>query len=93
MNDTNEPAQLADTLNVKNQEIAAEHQKIAAESNKALVALTLDTVDDSSTVKTITFVTLFYLPASFISVSPGVALFLFCVLRTCCRTNANFIIN
>jgi hypothetical protein len=64
-------------LNVKNQEIAAEHQKIAAESNKALVTLTHDTVDDSSTVKTITFITLFYLPASFTSVGRGVALFLF----------------
>jgi Mg2+ and Co2+ transporter CorA len=51
---------LADTLNIKNQEIAAE-------SNKALVKLTHDTVDDSSTVKTITFITLVYLPASFIS--------------------------
>jgi hypothetical protein len=56
-------------LNVKNQEIAVEHQKIAAESNNALVKLTHDTVDDSSTVKTITLITLFYLPASFISVS------------------------
>jgi len=82
---------LADALNVKNQEIAvanqkiaakhqeiaADNQKIAADSNKSLVKLTRDTVDDSSTVKTITMITLVYLPASFISGLFGMNLFKF----------------
>ncbi len=54
---------LADGLNLQNQEISAE-------SNGHLVTLTKDTVDDSATVRAVTFVTLIYLPATFISVSP-----------------------
>jgi hypothetical protein len=53
---------LADGLNLRNQEISVK-------SNRHLVTLTKDTVDDSATVRAVTFVTLIYLPATFISVS------------------------
>ncbi|KUJ18809.1 uncharacterized protein LY89DRAFT_780813 [Mollisia scopiformis] len=61
---------LADGLNLQNQEISAE-------SNGHLVTLTKDTVDDSATVRAITFVTLIYLPATFISGLLGSNLFAF----------------
>jgi hypothetical protein len=53
--------QLADGLNLQNQDISAE-------INNHLLTLTKDTVDDSATVRTITLVTLTYLPASFMTV-------------------------
>ena len=53
--------QLADTLILK-------HQQESAKTNNYLVHLTKDTVDDSATVRVVTFVTLVYLPASFIAV-------------------------
>jgi len=56
---------LADTLNLKNQDESAE-------LNHHLYNLTRDTVDDSTTVRVITFVTLIYLPASFIAVCVSV---------------------
>jgi hypothetical protein len=58
-------SQLADTLILK-------HQRESAKTNNYLVHLTKDTVDDSATVRVVTFVTLIYLPASFIAVCiPG----------------------
>jgi hypothetical protein len=53
--------QLADGLNLQNQDISVE-------INNHLLTLTKDTVDDSATVRTITLVTLTYLPASFMTV-------------------------
>jgi len=48
-------------LDIKNQEIASE-------TNTHILHLTEDTVDDSSTVRVITLVTLVYLPSSFVAV-------------------------
>ncbi|KAH6682672.1 hypothetical protein B0J14DRAFT_673055 [Halenospora varia] len=61
---------LADGLNLQNQDIAAE-------ANGHLLTLTKDTVDDSATVRLVTFVTLIFLPATFISGLFGSNLFSF----------------
>lgn len=63
-------SQLADTLILK-------HQQESAKTNNYLVRLTKDTVDDSATVRVVTFVTLIYLPASFIATIFGMNLFSF----------------
>lgn len=53
--------QLTDTLNFKS-------QIIAQQSNKHMLGLTLETVDDSATVRVIGVVTLIYLPSTFVAV-------------------------
>lgn len=53
--------QLADGLNLKNQETAAD-------INAHLLRLTRETVDDSATIRAMTLVTLIYLPGSFVAV-------------------------
>ncbi|KAF8244930.1 hypothetical protein K440DRAFT_557560, partial [Wilcoxina mikolae CBS 423.85] len=62
--------QLADALNLKNQETAAS-------VNGHMLMLTRDTVDDSATVRVVTLVTLIYLPASFVATVLGMNLFNF----------------
>lgn len=54
--------QVSSGLNIKN-------QRIAAEMNEHMLKLTEDTVDDSSTVRVVTLVTLVYLPSSYVGVS------------------------
>jgi hypothetical protein len=55
--------QLAVALNLKS-------QSTAVKINRNIWSLTKDTVDDSATVRLITIVTLIFLPASFVTVSP-----------------------
>jgi Mg2+ and Co2+ transporter CorA len=56
------PAQLRDTLELKN-------QKELAKINNNLLSLQRESVDDNETVKVITVLTLIYLPGSFVAVS------------------------
>ena|SRR5436305_9565177 len=53
--------------------MSLKNQKTAGEINTHMLDLTRDNLDESATVRTVTFVTLVYLPASFIAVSftPG----------------------
>ena len=56
--------QLSVTLNLKN-------QLTSVNINDNMLSLTKDTVDDSSTVRVITTVTLIFLPANFVAVGVG----------------------
>jgi hypothetical protein len=47
------------------------HQETGIGISQGVLSLTNETVDDSATVRVITFVTLLYLPASFVAVSLG----------------------
>jgi hypothetical protein len=49
-------------------------QATNVEISRNIWSLTLDTVDDSVTVRVVTLVTLIYLPASFVSVSMQIKL-------------------
>jgi len=74
---------LANSLDLQN-------QSISVDMNGHLLTLTKDTVDDSSTVHIITLITLFYLPASFISGLLGMNLFSFDDNTTSLRTSTDF---
>lgn len=54
---------ISDTLSLK-------HQKVTQDTNHSTLALADVTVRDSATIRVITFVTLVYLPSTFVAVSP-----------------------
>jgi hypothetical protein len=60
------------TLTLHNQLESAKVEKKIHDLTEGLKDLTQDTVDDSATVKVITFVSAVYLPGSFIAVSTWV---------------------
>jgi hypothetical protein len=62
--------QLSDTLAFKN-------QLVAQSQNNYMLKLTMSTVDDSSTIRVVTLVTLVYLPFSFMAV--GIYLAIYCL--------------
>lgn len=61
--------QIGYTLTLHNQMEAAEIDKQLRDVTSKMKELTQSTVDDSATVKIITFVSAFYLPGSFVAVS------------------------
>lgn len=63
------PDQLRDTIAVRDNEIMKSMTHMTIQQTDSMCVLTERSIRDARTVKTITFVTLVYLPASFTSVS------------------------